>query len=59
MNLTPPTQIREVMTKNPITVPYNHTIEETAKLMRIRGMRKEKTNLLYIVDHMDKTREMF
>jgi acetoin utilization protein AcuB len=31
----PPTMIREVMAKNPITVPYHHTIEETAELLRV------------------------
>ena len=28
-------------------------------LLRLKEILKEKTNLLYIVDHMDKTREMF
>jgi hypothetical protein len=28
-------------------------------LLRIKEILKEKTNLLYIVDHMDKTRETF
>jgi acetoin utilization protein AcuB len=34
-------KVREIMTKNPITVPYNYTIEEAAELLlqaRISGM---------------------
>jgi acetoin utilization protein AcuB len=31
----PPTKIRDVMSKNPITAPYNNTIEEIAELLMV------------------------
>lgn len=34
----PAAKVLDVMTKNPITVPYNHTIEETAELLRVNNI---------------------
>ena len=34
-NLQPTARIRDVMVRDPVTIPYNHTIEETVELMLV------------------------
>jgi acetoin utilization protein AcuB len=57
-NRRPAAKIRDVMVKNPVTVPYNHTIEETAELLLVHNISglpvvDEQENVIGIITKTD------